>query len=60
MPPILRYPLMGQALNRTGRQMNYMCNFPWQLWGNGACPRQPRGDGRGVDSGVLQQLADVW
>ena len=24
---------MGQALNRTGRQMNYMCNFPWQLWG---------------------------
>ena len=33
MPPILRYPLMGQALNRTGRKMNYMCNFPWQLWG---------------------------
>ncbi len=30
MPPILRYPLMGQALNRTGRQMNYMCNFPWR------------------------------
>ena len=20
-------------LNRTGRRMNYMCNFPWQLWG---------------------------
>ena len=24
---------VDQALNRTGRQMNYMCNFPWQLWG---------------------------
>lgn len=31
-PPILRYPLMGQALNKTGRRFNYMCNFPWQLW----------------------------
>lgn len=32
-PPILRYPLMGQALNKTGRHISYMCNFPWQLWG---------------------------
>jgi alpha-galactosidase len=23
---------MGQALNKTGRRINYMCNFPWQLW----------------------------
>lgn len=32
-PPILRYPLMGMALNKTGRNISYMCNFPWQLWG---------------------------
>ena len=32
-PPILRYPLMAQALNRTGRSISYMCNFPWQFWG---------------------------
>lgn len=32
-PPILRYPIMAQALNRTGRSISYMCNFPWQFWG---------------------------
>ena len=32
-PPALRYPIMGQALNRTGRNISYMCNFPWQFWG---------------------------
>ena len=32
-PPILRYPIMAQALNRTGRNISYMCNFPWQFWG---------------------------
>ena len=31
-PPVLRYPLMGQALNKTGRNISYYCNFPWQLW----------------------------
>ena len=31
-PPVLRYPLMGLALNRTKRPISYMCNFPWQLW----------------------------
>ena len=33
-PPILRYPLMAMALNKTGRNISYYCNFPWQLWGS--------------------------
>ena len=28
--PILRYPIMQQALNHTKRKISYMCNFPWQ------------------------------
>jgi alpha-galactosidase len=31
-PPVMRYPIMGEALNRTGRNISYMCNFPWQFW----------------------------
>jgi len=34
-PPIMRYPIMSQALNRTGRNISFMCNFPWQFWGLG-------------------------
>jgi hypothetical protein len=32
-PPILRYPIMAMALNKTGRNISFMCNFPWQFWG---------------------------
>jgi len=32
-PPILRYPQMALALNKTGRPISYLCNFPWQFWG---------------------------
>ena len=31
-PPILRYPQMAMALNHTGRNISYLCNFPWQFW----------------------------
>jgi len=31
-PPILRYPIMAEALNKTGRPISYLCNFPWQFW----------------------------
>eukprot|EP00467_Chlorarachnion_reptans_P004614 CAMPEP_0114525360 /NCGR_PEP_ID=MMETSP0109-20121206/22375_1 /TAXON_ID=29199 /ORGANISM="Chlorarachnion reptans, Strain CCCM449" /LENGTH=492 /DNA_ID=CAMNT_0001706921 /DNA_START=304 /DNA_END=1782 /DNA_ORIENTATION=+ len=31
-PPILKYPLMAEALNRTGRNISYLCNFPWTFW----------------------------
>jgi alpha-galactosidase len=31
-PPILRYPQMAMALNKTGRNITYLCNFPWQFW----------------------------
>jgi len=24
-PPLLRYPIMSQALNKTGRSISYMC-----------------------------------
>eukprot|EP00472_Partenskyella_glossopodia_P007573 CAMPEP_0197539366 /NCGR_PEP_ID=MMETSP1318-20131121/62506_1 /TAXON_ID=552666 /ORGANISM="Partenskyella glossopodia, Strain RCC365" /LENGTH=219 /DNA_ID=CAMNT_0043098061 /DNA_START=48 /DNA_END=703 /DNA_ORIENTATION=- len=30
--PILRYPIMAEALNKTGRKISYLCNFPWQFW----------------------------
>ena len=32
-PPVLRYPQMAMALNHTGRNITYLCNFPWQFWG---------------------------
>eukprot|EP00658_Telonema_sp_P-2_P042459 TRINITY_DN30489_c0_g2_i2.p1 TRINITY_DN30489_c0_g2~~TRINITY_DN30489_c0_g2_i2.p1 ORF type:complete len:325 (-),score=92.19 TRINITY_DN30489_c0_g2_i2:13-903(-) len=27
------YPIMAMALNKTGRPISFMCNFPWQFWG---------------------------
>ena len=32
-PPVMRYPIMAMALNKTGRPISFMCNFPWQFWG---------------------------
>ena len=31
-PAVLKFPIMGLALNKTGRNISYMCNFPWEFW----------------------------
>eukprot|EP01047_Picozoa_sp_COSAG01_P008018 COSAG01_NODE_311_length_19072_cov_73.511727_6_plen_319_part_00 len=31
-PAIIKFPIMGLALNQTGRNISYMCNFPWEFW----------------------------
>ena len=31
-PAVLKFPIMGLALNATGRNVSYMCNFPWEFW----------------------------